>query len=177
MNKGLLVGGVVAVAVIAGVVITTSADSPIDVADGSIQLYFKDGFDVVSSTQIKAKKLLHHVVTIEVWDRNGLYDKIDVKKRAWTAASADGSLHVQPSSGVLQDEVPILASTTPINPVIAGDPHRFVYDNNGTRFTPATLSFTDGQPHPTCKNPVSTSTTTCTLTCPTGYCTVRIWLH
>jgi hypothetical protein len=55
---------------------------------------------------------------------------------------------------------------------MAGDDRRFSYASQ-THFTPATLAFTDAPPIPACLSPVG-GTRNCTLTCPSGYCSIRI---
>lgn len=177
MNKNLATGIVVAGVVVVALVILAAAkgDSPIEVADGSIELYFKYGFDTEATNRIKASKLLHRTIEIQVWDKSGANsaaDTIEVKGRDWTLTSADRTLRVQRSAGISTDAVAISApENAVIQPVIPGDSVRFRYDN-GSRFTPATLSFTDGKPLPTCRNPVAGSNS-CTLSCPTNYCSVR----
>jgi hypothetical protein len=173
MNKSLIGGAIIGAAIVAGafLVAGATADSPIEVADGSIELYFKKDFDVETAKRIRADEAFHRVRTIEVWDSNGAsaYDTIDVRRRSWTITSADSTLTV---SGFLNNDlVPIEArAVANITQVLAGDSARFRYDN-GSLFTPATLAFTDGQPAPTCRTPVANG---CTLSCPTAYCSVRL---
>jgi len=168
--RGVAAGVGTTVVVLGAVAIfTAKSDPPIEVADSSIEMYYKNGFDTIAGNQIKVSKFPRRTKQVEVWDKYGaLYETIDVTNRVWAATSADGTLQVQRSSGTYQDEVAISSSN--IQQVIAGDPTRFRYDN-GSRFTPATLRFTDGKALPKCSKAVGADT--CTLSCPTGYCSVR----
>ena len=176
MNKKLAAGIAVA-AVIAGLVIVAAArgDTPIEVADGSIELYFKHGFGTEGRNRLKASKAFHRTIEIQVWDKrraDSPADTIEVKDRDWTITSADSTLGVQRSAGTFTDAVAISApENAVIQQVIPDDYVRFKYDN-GSQFTPATLSFTDGKGLPACRNPVAGSNS-CTLSCPTNYCSIR----
>jgi hypothetical protein len=180
MNKGFAAGfaGGAIIAAVVGVLAASKGDTPIEVADGSVGLYYKNGFDVAAANRIKASKLFHRILEIQVWEKNGTSssENIDVKGRDWTLTSANTTLVMQKSSGTFTDDVPISTTgNTNILPVIPGDTVRFRYDD-GSQFTPATLSFTDvtaDKPRPACANPVP-GTNNCTLRCPiTNYCSVR----
>jgi hypothetical protein len=168
-------GGGVAVVAVAIALLAAKSDTPIEIADGSIHFYLKDGFEVVAGNQIKAAKLFRHTQEFQVWDQTGTtkYETINVTNLNWTATSADSSVTAQRVGGFWKDQVPITSPQgTSIVADIAGDNDRFHYSTTG-KFTPATLRFPAGQALPTCNMPVP-ATNSCTLTCPNNYCLVRI---
>jgi hypothetical protein len=171
---GVGIAGAGAAIAAAAFLYAAKSDTPIEVVDGSIEFYCADAFERVQGTQnqIKASKFLKRVEAIEVWNKTGdtsPYATIDVKKRDWRMTSANRSVTTTNAHGTFSDEVAISSPpNTSITETIVGDLHRLSY-NDGSRFTPAELVFTDGQALP-CANGAGA---TCPLTCPTGYCSIR----
>jgi hypothetical protein len=170
---------VVTLAIVGGVLLIKHAaiDPPIDVVDGTIHFNYGGNFDRVLPNEIKAATLMKHAKTIQVWDQFGvtLYETINVQNRHWTMSSADGSVTVSGLPGSLKDQVPIASPAgSTIVQNTPGDFERFHYVTQ-SKFTPATLTFTGGQPLPPCATPVP-ATNSCTLSCPapSGNCMVRI---
>ena len=173
-KKGVLAtAGVIILA--AALLYHSRSDPPIELVDGSVGLTYVSNFDVVNSKEIKADKHLYKVQSVEVLNRraDGTYEPvetIDVKNRDWTMTSADATLRIRRVHHLTNDEVPIEAlGQLDIARVIPGDDSQFFY-NSTSHFTPATLTFTSA--HPVCLNGAGPNA--CTLSCPSGYCRIRL---
>jgi hypothetical protein len=167
--KVAVAGGLIAVAVFAYVIVTTG-ESPIEVADGSVKLHFADGFDVDGTNAIRASKWFRHAQSIDVV---GTSESIPVKNKAWTLYSFNRQLKITPDEYVLETDVPIATlDGTAISKVNPNDSNDFLYDpSDKSQFTPAMLTFTDGKCPKECSSCLQG---TCTLTCPSGKCTIYI---
>lgn len=145
-------------------IVSQKGDTPIEVADGSIKLEFKDKFRKDSDKKLMATKAKHKAQTIDVMDQNAnvSFLSVDVTGREWTITSADKSVTVTkpaPAAGK-DDEVSIEASS---GLLLRDDDTKYHHDDLVHRFTPATLS-------------VAGISTNITLFCPSGTCKVKIHL-
>jgi hypothetical protein len=137
-----------------------SYDPPILIGDGSI-LFSADRINKNSNRQLEVSKFLHKVYTITTVDLSpgGASSSITVKDRNWTLTSASGAVVVSLNPpGVKAD---CSTDWNGIGTYYSCDP------SDGTKLTPATLTFTDG-------NCPASGTPTCTLSCMSGKCQVRL---
>jgi hypothetical protein len=152
-------------AVLAGLWFAAKTDPPIIIGDGSVFMSH-DSIATNSPTQEEAFKHLHKVRTIKVIDVSGAISQtVPVKDRQWGLTSVNNRVRFDFDWRDLGLAVGLVG--TCVSPWQGSGTY---YTCGDDRLTPATLTFTDGQ-----NCPLTGSTTpTCTLTCPSGYCRLEL---
>jgi hypothetical protein len=162
--------GAAAIVVVLNVVaffhVLDNNDPPILIGDGSI-LFSGDRIDKNSNRQLEVSKILHKVYTITTVDLStgGVSSSIPVKNLDWTLTSAGGAVVVSLDPLLFGQEFGVKADCSRdwngIGTYYSCDP------SDGSKLTPATLKFSDG-------NCPSTNTPTCTLSCMSGKCQIQL---
>jgi len=166
-NKLLISGGVVLLAAAAALYVgltrstkSTKSGSPIEVGDGSIVFRYPPGINKNSNQEVEVREFPHKVTTITF----GYYNSqptatFDVRKRDWTLTSDNNpAFQVSLRShwlGLGKGVVGQCAYATGWS----GGSVSYICPV-GSPLTPATLTFTDGEPCPGTKSPA------CKLGCP-----------
>jgi hypothetical protein len=164
-------GGAVAIVAVLNVVaffhILDNNDPPILIGDGSI-LFSADRIDKNSNRQLEASKILHKVYTITTVDLSpggSPPSMIDVKGKDWTLTSASGAVVISLDPLLFGQESGVKADCSRdwngTGTYYSCDP------TDGSKFTPATLKFNDGNGPASC-------TSTCTLSCMSGKCQIQL---
>jgi hypothetical protein len=142
-------------------------DPPILVGDGSV-LFSADQIDVNSKNELEVAKILRKVYTIKTVDLSAGGSPpsvIDVKGRDWTLTSASGAVVVSLDPLLFGQESGVKANCgngwNGTGTYYSCDP------SDGSKFTPATLKFNDG-------NCPGTGASTCMLSCMSGRCQIQL---
>jgi hypothetical protein len=166
-QKVIATGGVAALVVLNVVAffhVLDNNDPPILIGDGSI-LFSADRIDKNSNKQLEVSKLLHKVYSITTVDLSpgGSKSTMDVKGKDWTLTSASGAVVVSLDPLVVGQGVKADCSSdwNGIGTYYSCDP------TNGSKLTPATLTFSAGNGPASC-------TSTCALSCMSGKCQIRL---
>jgi len=170
ISKVAVAAGAVVIAG-AALYVLSSGESPIEVGDGSVTIQYPYGVDKHSNQEVEASKFLHSIKEIRVlnYADESEVQRIDVKKRAWTLTSnVTPQVNFSPGTIVLGNG---LVGTCTSNAGWNGSASQFTcVPDNAAQFTPATLTFTDGD----CPVPgTPKGTKTCAIACPTGKCKLR----
>ncbi len=169
MKKLLMSTGVVLALGAAAVLIAefVKADQPIDVGDGSITLHHAGKIKKNSDTEVEADDFLHKVKSIAISNYGqSPTQTIDVTNRAWSLSSnstLDFQLSLRSHSLGFEDGVPAYCSSR-----WSGSGSDYTCTpTGGTKLTPVTITFSDG-------NCPDTAMPSCTLSCSTGRCLLRL---
>ncbi len=177
-TKLLISGGAIVLLIAAPILYLKlrAAGPPIEVGDGSITFQYPDGIDKKSNHQIEVSKVFSKVRTISISDYNSLpgapHQDIDVDGREWVLTSNDTPQFMITLRSHAVDTGKGVGGTcaSPAGWVGTGSSYTCV-PTVGTKLTPATLTFTDGDlcPIPGSKSP------SCPIDCSSKKCDVRFY--
>lgn len=143
--------------------LSSSTDPPIIIGDGSIMIHYS-GANLNSANELKISKLFHRVRSLSVVDNatGNTTQTIDMRGRDWILKSASDQVPIAPDASFFKTTV---VATCPSSWQANGPDYTCV-PGDGSQFTPATLTFSDG-------NCPGTAAPTCTL-CPSMNCKIHL---
>lgn len=163
---GLAVAGAVALYLI---YLNNRTDPPIMIGDSSVYFH-SDGITKNSDTELEASKFLHKVFSIVVVDATSgtSSSAIDVKGRDWILMSANNTVSVTPDPQLFGLQAGVKGDCP--TPWQGSAMDYTCVPTDGSKLTPATLTFKDG-------NCPGTLQPSCPLACTSGKCIIQLVYH